>query len=83
MGSLAEISECANDLNSLLPLMIKSTEVRSYPEHYNLHETFCKVLPLVAKAIGKKSFKDALQTAFDPIFYTVVSFIFNLKEFMY
>jgi len=73
IGALTSVPEFKNDLETLVPLIIKVTEERSYPEHWTVHETFCKIVPLVAKAIGKKPFKEHLQRLLEPILYTVVS----------
>ena len=75
VGALAELTTSHSELPPLIPLMVKATQVRTYDEHYTLRETLCKIIPALAKGIGKRPFKEFLNPLFEPIFYTVVSFI--------
>jgi hypothetical protein len=79
IGALAELPTSHSELPPLIPLMVKATSVRDYEEHYKLHETFCKVIPSLARGIGKRPFKEFLNLLFEPIFYTIVSLLVLIK----
>ncbi|CAL8126350.1 unnamed protein product [Orchesella dallaii] len=73
IGDISPISECQSYLSSLIPKIIKAAQARSFAQHVVLLETMCKIVPPLAKGIGKKPFKEFLALFFEPIFYSIES----------
>jgi hypothetical protein len=72
IGALAEITSCKSELSPLVPLIARAAKIKTYTEHYIILETICKILPGLAKSIGKKPFKEFLSILFEPIFCAIV-----------
>ena len=49
--------------------MAEAVRHRHYTMHYHLLETLAKLLPVLAKKLGKKYFKPHLELFFDALFY--------------
>ena len=79
INELSSIPEACTPVDSILPSLAKSLQHKHYTSHLVLYETVCKVLPNIAKGIGKKLFKSRLHLFLDPLFYSLVSssFIFR------
>lgn len=73
IGDISSIPECQTHLTPLIPHIIKASQARSYSQHVVLLETVCKIVPPLAKGIGKKPFKEFLAAFFESIFYSIVS----------
>ena len=84
INELSSIPEACTPVDSILPSLAKSLQHKHYTSHLVLYETVCKVLPNIAKGIGKKLFKSRLHLFLDPLFYSLVSssFIFVLYWFL-
>jgi len=65
--------DAASKVPALFPLLIVALKHRDYPQHVVLHETLCRRLPDIAKALGKQVFKRHLETFFPPLFYALDS----------
>lgn len=71
---VAELSHvpCAQaEVIKILPLMSSSVRHKHYTAHVTLLETLCKILPALAKGLGKRGFKSHLQLFIDAIFYSL------------
>ena len=69
---LAELSKTPNlaeILSNLLPKVEEAGRHRHYTMHYHLLETLAKIIPILAKNLGKKYFKPHVESFFDPLFY--------------
>jgi len=72
IGDISELPLCQQELSPLVPKIVEAVGLRNYPQHVTLLETTCKIIPLLAKGIGKKPFKEYLSSVFEPIFYSLV-----------
>ena len=82
IGDIAPIPECQSHLSPLIPHIIKASQARSFSQHVIFLETLCKIVPPLAKGIGKKPFKEFLAAFFEPIFYSIVSIVLtNISRF--
>ncbi|XP_021948271.1 uncharacterized protein LOC110845996 isoform X1 [Folsomia candida] len=71
IGDISQISECQIYLPTLVPLVLKAAQHRSYSQHVVILETTCKIIPCIVNGIGKRPFKEYLQQCFEPIFYSI------------
>ncbi|XP_077991642.1 uncharacterized protein LOC144445871 [Glandiceps talaboti] len=62
--SIAKVSE-------LLPFVAEAARKCHYTQHVQFLETVCKILPTIAKNIGKRYFKPHIEVFIDPIFYSL------------
>ena len=79
MGTLANVTSLQQEITSLLPHMGAACRHKHYTSHVILLETMCKILPLIAKTVGKRAFKQHLTPFIDPIFYSLVSIVCRLR----
>ena len=56
-------------VSSLLPAVAEVTRHRHYRQHLSLLETVLHKLPLIARGLGKRTFKRHLELFLDSIFY--------------
>jgi len=66
---LTNIVTMAQSLSDLLPSIEEAARHRHYTMHYHFLETVAKVLPAIAKGLGKRFFKPHVERFFDPLFY--------------
>ncbi|XP_046981856.1 uncharacterized protein LOC124551038 isoform X1 [Schistocerca americana] len=71
LTELAQVAECMSAVIAAVPLAAEACQYRHYESHVCLLETVCKQLPLLAKALGKKSFKALLPDFLEPVFYAL------------
>ena len=72
-NELAEIPELQEPISNLLPQIQETARHRHYTMHYYFIESVAKVLPLLAKKLGKKLFKPYLEGFFNCLFYAIES----------
>ncbi|XP_031559428.1 uncharacterized protein LOC116295668 [Actinia tenebrosa] len=70
---LADNAKNHKEVVEVLPLIAKAAGYRHYTQHPYLLETVCKQLPVLAKRLGKRMFKQYLELFFESIFYSVTS----------
>ena len=73
IAELSSITDAAQKIVNVLPALSKALSYKHYTAHLVLHESLCKVLPIIAKGIGKKYFKPNLHLFFDSLFYSLES----------
>ncbi|KAL0266896.1 UNVERIFIED_CONTAM: hypothetical protein PYX00_009320 [Menopon gallinae] len=71
MGELSEIKEALPDIMSLVPLLREAASYHHYAHHVIFLETLCKQIPVLARNLGRKSFKMVLEDFLDAIFYSL------------
>eukprot|EP00123_Amoebidium_parasiticum_P008862 comp19068_c0_seq1/m.21543 comp19068_c0_seq1/g.21543 ORF comp19068_c0_seq1/g.21543 comp19068_c0_seq1/m.21543 type:complete len:696 (-) comp19068_c0_seq1:466-2553(-) len=59
------------EIGPLLPVLAGLGHFRHYSHHTHLLQTMWKQLPVVAKALGKRPFKQYLEEFFEPLVYTL------------
>ncbi|EDO29281.1 predicted protein, partial [Nematostella vectensis] len=57
----------------VLPLVAKAGEYHHYAQHPYLLETICKQVPVIARGLGKKLFKNYLELFLETLFYSLKS----------
>lgn len=72
VGELSHIKEAHGDIISVVPLLREAARHRHYTHHVIFLETICKQVPVIAKNLGKKTFKTIVEDFFDIIFYSLV-----------
>ena len=68
-NELADINGFAENIAHLLPQIQEASRHRHYAMHFYFLETVAKVLPSLAKKLGKKLFKPHLEGFLDGLFY--------------
>lgn len=58
-------------VEACLPVLAESARARHYPQYLGYLETVLKQLPVVAKSLGKATFKRHLEGFLDPIFHSL------------
>ncbi|KAJ4426516.1 hypothetical protein ANN_27330, partial [Periplaneta americana] len=71
LSELSQIPDLARSVFTALPLVAEACHYRHYTHHIVFLETVCKQLPVLAKGIGKKTFKPVMEEFLDPIFYAL------------
>ena len=69
MAELSHHKNLIEPVASLLPQVEEAARHRHYTMHFHLLQSLAKVLPMLAKNLGKKYFKPHLERFFDPLFY--------------
>jgi hypothetical protein len=72
LAELAGVPGQAERIGELLPLVVQAMKKKNYTHHYLFIETVCKCIPALARNMGKKAFKEHLESFFDDIFYALV-----------
>ena len=73
-GCICLVAELASNPSAMkmvvecLPALSKAVGFRHYAQYIQLLETFCSELPIIAKGIGKRSFKAYLEMFLDSLF---------------
>ena len=70
VGEMARIEKAHDHVKKCLDLIIEATNNKNYTHHLYLFETINKILPSIAKGLGKRVFKQYLEHFFGVIFYT-------------
>lgn len=70
---MSSIPACLEQVAQLLPKVEEAVRHRHYTMHYHLLETMARVLPSIAKGLGKRLFKPHLERFFDHLFYAFES----------
>ncbi|EEB20167.1 hypothetical protein Phum_PHUM604480 [Pediculus humanus corporis] len=71
IGELTHIKEIQNDVITVMALLKEAGRYRHYTHHVVFLETICKQIPIFAKNLGKKIFKNIAEDFFDIIFYSL------------
>ena len=70
---MSSIQAWSESLAKLLPKVEEAVRHHHYTMHFHLLETLAKVLPPIAKNLGKRLFKPHVERFFDPLFYACES----------
>jgi HEAT repeat protein len=73
VGELSRNKMAASYMSELLPLAAQAASYKHYVHHVSLVESLMKQLPVIARNLGKKQFKNYLADFFGPIFYGLKS----------
>ncbi|XP_019856793.1 PREDICTED: uncharacterized protein LOC100631796 [Amphimedon queenslandica] len=79
LSELSKVDRSRSNVALLLPLLAETTGHRQYIQHCNHMETLMKQLPVIAKSLGKRVFKQHIELFFDGIFYGIISSSPQLK----
>lgn len=71
LSELSQIPDALRSVMTTLPLVAEACHYHHYPHHLVFLETVCKQLPILAKGIGKKTFKSIVEEFLDAIFYAL------------
>ncbi|XP_063218137.1 uncharacterized protein LOC134528448 isoform X1 [Bacillus rossius redtenbacheri] len=69
LAELSQVAETSPAVFNTLPLVAEACHHRHYTHHLVFIETVCKQLPVIARGVGKRSFKAVVEEFFDPVFY--------------
>lgn len=73
IGAISNLEVAHPRVLECIDYIIETTKNRCYTHHLYLFETINKVIPLIAKGLGKRVFKQYIERFFDVIFYTVAT----------
>ncbi|KAK7788464.1 hypothetical protein R5R35_012208 [Gryllus longicercus] len=71
LSELSQIPDTLRSVMNTLPLVAEACHYRHYTHHLVFLETVCKQLPVLAKGLGKKTFKSVVEEFLDAIFYAL------------
>ena len=73
LSELSNISHALKHVVESISHLIEAVKFRHYTHHLNFFESVNKVLPNIAKSIGKQAFKQYLEGFLDMLFYSLSS----------
>ena len=73
ISEMAHYEKAHTHVQSSMSLITDASHLKHYTHHLHLFETINKVLPVIAKGLGKRIFKQYLEGFFDMIFYSLMS----------
>lgn len=73
VAEMSSLPVAQDYVKKCIPLIVEATSKKDYTHHLYFFETINKVLPIIAKGIGKQVFKQYIEQFFDVIFYSVAN----------
>lgn len=69
VAEIAKLKTYNVQISSILPVVAETTKHKHYVHHHSYFETILKLLPTIARSLGKSEFKKHFELFIDVIFY--------------
>lgn len=71
VGEMASYPKAHTNVHSCMKLIAEATRFKHYTHYLHFYETVNKIIPVIAKGLGKRVFKQYVESFFEMIFFSL------------